>query len=148
MLASPVLNPDRARLDEGRVQRAWDRARPQGGFASTSFLVIATSALQTQSAGGSGVRPGDRVQLEGLVTRGTTVKGTFGLTRFLISCCVADAIPVTVPIDPAGVPVPPNDTWLLVTGRMRRLGDHLVVRAQAMQRTVAPKSQYLNSWRR
>jgi putative membrane protein len=109
----------------------------------TSFAAIATATLQTK--GWVGLKPGDRVQLSGIVARGTTDKGTFGLARFLISCCVADAIPVIVPIDPGGGVVPPDDAWIRVTGRMEQRGKRLVVRAQAMERTVAPKSPYLRA---
>lgn len=55
------------------------------------------------------------VRLVGFVTtdhRG----GGFLLTRFVVSCCAADARPIRVAVRSAEFPFPAPDTWLEVTG--------------------------------
>jgi uncharacterized repeat protein (TIGR03943 family) len=61
---------------------------------------------------------GRAVRLEGFVTpdaRG----GGFLLTRFVVTCCAADARPIRVAIRGLAPPWPAPDTWLQVTGTWR-----------------------------
>jgi len=58
---------------------------------------------------------GTPVRLVGFVA-GDTRGGGFLLTRFVISCCAADARPVRVAIRGGEPPGPAPDTWLEVTG--------------------------------
>jgi uncharacterized repeat protein (TIGR03943 family) len=61
---------------------------------------------------------GAPVRLVGFVTRDAR-GGGFLLTRFVISCCAADARPVRVAIRGGEPPWPATDTWLEVTGTWR-----------------------------
>lgn len=55
----------------------------------------------------------DRViRLEGLVVNDPEVPDGFRLTRFVVSCCAADGIPVQVTIRDTGRPLE-NDTWVV-----------------------------------
>lgn len=54
------------------------------------------------------------VRLEGLVVHSDDVPGGFLLTRFVLSCCAADAIPVQVGVTGGGRPA--EDTWVEVEG--------------------------------
>ena len=46
--------------------------------------------------------------------------GYFMISRFVLTCCAADAYPVGLPVElPDGEPVPAPDTWLEVTGAMQ-----------------------------
>jgi uncharacterized repeat protein (TIGR03943 family) len=69
----------------------------------------------------------------------------FRLTRFLISCCVADALSVQVRV--AGVPPGrfKEDQWVKVTGKLYPLGDEVVVDAERIERVSRPKRPYLNT---
>jgi hypothetical protein len=49
------------------------------------------------------------------MTRDGTAAGEFQVTRFMITCCIADATPTFVTVDPKGA-VPPRASWVLVTG--------------------------------
>lgn len=59
------------------------------------------------------------VVLEGFITHDDALTDGFRLTRFLISCCAADAMPLQVAIHTRGA-VPAEDLWVRVTGTWRR----------------------------
>lgn len=59
------------------------------------------------------------VELEGLVVNDPADPNSFRLTRFLVSCCAADALPLQVKVRGAGVAFA-NDTWVSVTLTWRR----------------------------
>ncbi len=55
----------------------------------------------------------DRViRLEGLVVNDPEIAGGFKLTRFLVSCCAADGIPLQVTLHGTGRPLD-DDTWVV-----------------------------------
>jgi uncharacterized repeat protein (TIGR03943 family) len=63
---------------------------------------------------------GQAVKVSGFVTH---IPGWpdnfFMISRFVLTCCAADAYPVGLPVElPAGTPRPKPDTWLEVTGEM------------------------------
>lgn len=72
------------------------------------------------------IHRGTRVGLLGLVRQ--TGAGRFALTRFYITCCIADAQPVTLDVD-WGRPVVKNH-WVFVTGKLERPGKHYTVTAR------------------
>lgn len=57
---------------------------------------------------------GTPVRLEGLVVHSDDLPDGFLLTRFVLSCCAADAIPVQVGVRGGGRPA--EDTWVEVEG--------------------------------
>src|SRR6266550_3177740 len=65
----------------------------------------------------------------------------FLIARFYISCCIADAQAVGVPI--AGR-APKRDTWLVVSGSLARRGERFVVKPSKIQRVEAPAQPYLS----
>jgi uncharacterized repeat protein (TIGR03943 family) len=65
---------------------------------------------------------GRRVELEGLVVNDDTVEDGFLLTRFVVSCCAADGIPVQVEVRGAPEALP-DDTWVRVVGTWRPGGE-------------------------
>jgi uncharacterized repeat protein (TIGR03943 family) len=90
-------------------------------------------------------RAGDEVSFVGFVTRDDgTPADEFTLTRFLISCCVADALSVAVRV----VDAPPGkfkeDEWVRVTGELYPLGEEVAVDASEIERVPRPKRPYLN----
>lgn len=58
---------------------------------------------------------GVEVELEGIVVNDPALPAgvAFALTRFLVSCCAADAIPLQVAVRGDGAPLP-DDTWVRV----------------------------------
>lgn len=56
---------------------------------------------------------GVAVRLEGLVVNDDQVPDGFMLTRFLVSCCAADGIPLQVAVHGVETPLP-DDTWVIV----------------------------------
>ena len=53
------------------------------------------------------------VRLEGLVVNDPAVPDGFLLTRFLVSCCAADGVPIQVALPNVGQAIP-NDSWAVV----------------------------------
>ena len=90
-------------------------------------------------------RAGTEVDFTGFVTREPGAPADeFVLTRFLISCCVADALSVEVRV----VGAPPGDLakdqWVRVTGKLYPLPDEVIVDATAVQKVERPERPYLN----
>lgn len=71
--------------------------------------------------------------------------GTFELARFYISCCIAHAQAVGVPIDPKALERRsyPKDSWLRVTGTLARRYGRYVVVADAIHPAGHPGKPYL-----
>ncbi len=94
------------------------------------------------------------VRLEGLVVNDPSVRDGFKLTRFLVSCCAADGIPLQVTI--RGTPAFADDTWVIAdvvwkppAVPYRELEGRWVVEADAIEvQTVedAPKDAYESPW--
>ena len=90
------------------------------------------------------------IRLEGLVVNDPSVPDGFKLTRFLVSCCAADGIPLQVAVH--GTPALEDDTWVVadVVWRppdtpYRDRDDEWVVEADAIEVTVvedAPNDPY------
>jgi uncharacterized repeat protein (TIGR03943 family) len=55
------------------------------------------------------------LRLIGFAAEEPEVAGTYRLTRFMITCCAADAYPLQVIVE-GSVELPPNDQWLEVEG--------------------------------
>ena len=90
-------------------------------------------------------RAGSRVEFTGIVTRRDgTPADEFVLTRFIVSCCAADALSVQVRV----VNAPPGrfeeDEWVRVTGSIYPLGTEVVVDASRVQAIPRPEQPYLN----
>jgi uncharacterized repeat protein (TIGR03943 family) len=89
------------------------------------------------------------VKLEGFVSqRGVIDSHSFVLTRFLVSCCAADAMPLNIVVLDADT-VPDVNQWVVVTARLADTtpdasGDdpRPVMRASRIQRVEEPKAPY------
>ncbi len=91
------------------------------------------------------------VRLEGLVVNDPGVPDGFKLTRFLVSCCAADGIPLQVSVHGTG-PALADDTWVVVDlvwqppdAPYTELEGDWAVEADAVSVTVvpdAPKDAY------
>ena len=102
------------------------------------------ASLSQDYADSLGIVQGLDVELVGFVTHpGDAMAGDFGLTRFYISCCAADAVPYTVVIRPAAGETFPDDTWLKVEGALLRAGDGFVLDAVDIEPIEEPSAPYL-----
>ncbi|MBA3363132.1 MAG: TIGR03943 family protein [Actinobacteria bacterium] len=110
-------------------------------------LTLAEIAGALQSRSGMralGRRAGSDVTMVGFVTREEgTPANEFVLTRFLVSCCVADALSVQVRV----VGAPPGefktDDWVRVTGAVYPLSNEAVVDASEVEGVSRPREPYL-----
>ena len=90
-------------------------------------------------------RAGEDVDFVGFVTREEGMPADeFVLTRFMISCCVADALSVEVRV--AGAPPGrfKEDEWVRVEGQIYPVGHDVVVDASSVTKVPRPDSPYLN----
>jgi uncharacterized repeat protein (TIGR03943 family) len=92
-------------------------------------------------------RAGEEVTFQGFVTRTADAPADeFLLTRFVITCCVADATTAQVRV----VAAPPDrfadGDWVEVRGRIYPLGDEIVLAAAAVDPIAAPASPYLTAF--
>lgn len=109
-------------------------------------LVDVAGALRSREAMGALVkRAGSEVSFVGFVARDQGMPADeFMLSRFLVSCCVADALSIQVRV----VGAPPGelaeDDWVRVTGGLYPLGREVIVDASAVEPVARPKRPYLN----
>jgi uncharacterized membrane protein YcgQ (UPF0703/DUF1980 family) len=67
----------------------------------------------------------------------------FELARFYITCCVADAVPVGVPVETSGARYRKDD-WLDVSATLAQRGKRYVLVARQIKHVKAPKDPYLS----
>ena len=109
-------------------------------------LVDVAGALRSREAMQALVkRAGSEVSFVGFVARDSGMPADeFMLSRFLVSCCVADALSIQVRI----VGAPPGelaeDDWVRVTGALYPLGREVIVDASEIEPVPRPKRPYLN----
>ena len=88
-------------------------------------------------AKGRGIEVGMKVEFDGFVSR-TAVDGTIELSRFMASCCAADALPYSIDVAlPEGTTAPEKNDWVRVRGTVapRREGVD-AVSVEAIERPV------------
>ncbi|WP_165950184.1 TIGR03943 family protein [Actinomadura sp. GC306] len=151
LVAPPALGSFSAARDTGRA--APPPAPPDDGFRPLSaaggpvdmslgeFIGRAHEAQTGDPAELQGVP----VRLTGFVTPAGTERGGWQLTRMKIACCAGDAVPF--PVRVRGVPQPPADSWVRVTGVWEppRQTDRTVVqtlRAHSLKKVEKPKNPY------
>lgn len=83
---------------------------------------------------------GDEISLTGFVTPGDD--GDFALTRLVITHCVIDAQPASIPIGGTVEASPGTGEWVTVTGVIRDRDGRLVVEASGVQGVDEPEDPY------
>ena len=74
-----------------------------------------------------------------------TPAAPFELGRFYITCCVADALPVSVSVFPTLVKGKESkDEWLEVKGALAQRGNKYVVDAESINPVSEPSNPYLS----
>jgi hypothetical protein len=108
--------------------------------------VVLVMAAQTSREGEAALakRAGAQVEFVGFVTRyADTPAGELLLTRYIITCCVADATIAQVRV----VNVPPGrfqtNDWIDVEGTIYPLGHEVIVNATDIQEIPRPSKPYI-----
>jgi putative membrane protein len=126
-----------------------------GSFASSAediesgdlSLVDVSGALRSPDAMRALVRrAGEDVDFTGFVTKDSGMAANeFTLNRFLITCCVADALSAEVRV----IGAPPGefktDEWVRVEGQVYPVGKEVIVDASDIKTVKRPKHPYLGS---
>lgn len=118
-----------------------------GQITATSEITwFSIAAAQTSNPGAQALakRQGSDIELVGFVTRDPdTLPDEFLLTRYVITCCVADATIVQVRV----VNVTPgqfsDNEWVDVKGLVYPLGREVIVNATAVTAAPTPSKPYL-----
>lgn len=112
---------------------------------SLSLADIAGALQSNRGARALARRAGSRVSLVGFVTTAPGMPADeFVLTRFLVSCCVADALSVNVRVVGAPPGSMKTDQWVRVEGALYPLENEALVDATRVVRIERPAHPYLN----
>jgi putative membrane protein len=113
--------------------------------APLTFFEVKAASDNPEEAAKLDIRPGQQVSLTGFVMQAAgSPSGAFQLGRFYITCCVADAIPVWVPVYPTIAKGDfPKDAWLTVRGAIAERNGKLVIDAEQIERISQPSHPYL-----
>jgi uncharacterized repeat protein (TIGR03943 family) len=117
-----------------------------GDIASGSLTLIDVAAAQTTSAGLDALekRAGQVVTFDGFVMRfADTPPDEILLTRYIITCCVADATIAQVRVVDVPAGTFEQDQWVRVTGRIYPLGREVIVDATDVAGIPRPSRPYL-----
>lgn len=117
-------------------------------IGSGELTLVDVAAGQTSPEGERALarRAGEQVDFVGLVTRyADTPADEFLLTRYVVTCCVADATVVSVRV----VNVKPGEfddnEWVEVVGAIYPLGREVIVDATTIQAVDRPDRPYLTA---
>jgi putative membrane protein len=110
------------------------------------FLQLNAAGRDAELSRELGLAPGTPVRLVGFVSAEPLRGRPFELSRFYITCCVADAVPVGVHVTKGFVRrlKLQRDDWLDVTGVLMRGEREWVVRATRIEHVDAPSNPYLS----
>jgi uncharacterized repeat protein (TIGR03943 family) len=115
-------------------------------IASGDLTLVDVAAAQTSQAGLEALvgRAGERVEFVGFVVRNpNTPADELLLTRYVVTCCVADATVAQVRV----VDVPAGrfeeDQWVRVTGAIYPIGREIIVDADEVVAVSRPSRPYL-----
>ena len=115
------------------------KPRPPATARDVTLLDIRVAERDDTFALVSHIHDRTRVGLLGVVTH--TGGGRFSLTRFYVTCCVADAQPLTIQVRwPRAVH---RDSWVWVVGNLRRDGPRYEVVADHVEPRHSPSQPYL-----
>jgi uncharacterized repeat protein (TIGR03943 family) len=116
------------------------------GDSEVSFLQIRAASDSSETAASLGIETGQQISLTGLVMEPNRAPtAPFGLGRFYITCCVADALPISVSVYPTLVKGRyPKDEWLEVKGALAQRGNRYVVEAESIDPVSEPSNPYLS----
>jgi putative membrane protein len=115
-----------------------------GGAGPLTLVDVAAAQYSKSGEQALAGRAGQQVDFVGIVTRyADTPAGEFLLTRYIITCCVADATTAQVRV----VNVPPGkfqaNDWVEVKGPIYPLGKQVIVNATSVEEVARPAKPYI-----
>ena len=119
-----------------------------GDIATGDLTLVDVATAQTTPEGERALarRAGEQVDFIGFVTRyADTPADEFLLTRYVVSCCVADATVAqvrVVNVTPGGFE---DNEWVQVTGTIYPIGREVIVNASTIQGVSRPERPYLSA---
>jgi putative membrane protein len=119
-----------------------------GDLGSGELTLVDVAAAQTTPEGERALarRAGESVRFVGFVTRyADTPADEFMLTRYVVSCCVADATVAEVRVVNVTPGAFEDNDWVEVTGPMYPLGREVIVNASAVTSVPRPERPYLSA---
>jgi len=124
-------------IDSSALARLASRDAKQIGF-----LQLNAAGRDDKLTGELGLHEGRSVELAGFVSESGR---TFTLSRFYITCCVADAVPIGVHVSAGrrGMKFEKDD-WVDVTGVLARGHREWVIDALELEPVKAPSDPYLS----
>ncbi|MGW7411728.1 TIGR03943 family putative permease subunit [Streptomyces sp. NPDC054863] len=159
LLAPPALGSYMASRDNPQLVADYERFDPlpaEGRPVPLSLTEFIARLQQDES----GNLTGRTLVLQGFVTPAADsgkcdgkcddkkAAGAWELTRLVVSCCAADSLSLNVPVH--GVPAPPADSWVKVTGTWRPGGTpgttsaSLALDVTTIERIPEPASPYMD----
>ena len=110
--------------------------------ADLTLYDIAVANSSTEYAAERDIRDGVKVTIDGLVSKESDGE-TFEFSRFLASCCAADAMPYSIRVQPSADSPPLElSQWLEVTGTLRSTDGGFVVVADEIRPIERPANPY------
>lgn len=123
-------------------------ATSAGEIGSGELTLVDVAAAQTTPEGERALaqRAGETVDLVGFVTRyDSTPADEFLLTRYVVTCCVADATVAQVRVVNVTPGAFEDNEWVEVTGAIYPLGREVIVNASAIEGVPRPDRPYLTA---
>ncbi len=120
----------------------------EGDIATGELTLVDVAVAQTTPEGERALakRAGEQVDFVGFVTRyQDTPADEFLLTRYVVSCCVADATVAqvrVVNVTPGGFE---DNEWVEVTGTIYPIGREVIVNASTILDVPRPERPYLSA---
>jgi uncharacterized repeat protein (TIGR03943 family) len=101
----------------GADGRALAKRLSTDGGQPVRLYELAVAKASADFARARGIKVGMKVEFDGFVSKS---KGrVIELSRFMASCCPADALPYSIDVElPQGVRAPPADQWVWVSGEV------------------------------
>ena len=121
---------------------------PAGDITSGDLTLVDVAAAQTTPEGERALakRAGETVTFVGFVTRYVgTLADEFLLTRYVVSCCVADAAVAQVRVVNVTPGAFEDNDWVEVTGTIYPLGREVIVDASTIRNVPRPERPYLSA---
>ena len=114
------------------------------GEGALTLVDVAAGQTSQEGERALAARAGETVRFVGFVSRfDDTPADEFVLTRYVVSCCVADAMIAsvrTVNVTPGAFA---DDAWVEVTGTIYPVGTEVIVQASDIRKVERPDRPYL-----
>jgi uncharacterized repeat protein (TIGR03943 family) len=109
------------------------------------FLQLNAAGRDAELSRELGLAPGTPVRLVGFVSAQPHHGRPLELSRFYITCCVADAVPIAVEVEagPSAARRLNKDDWLDVTGPVQHRPGAWVIHAARLRHIKTPSDPYL-----